>query len=416
MEQLPGEQLAARQGFPRRHAPLKLYLDAMPACPSETFGPTFHRINSRPKSALGYPTQKPEALLERIIKASSNEGDMVLDPFCGCGTAIAVAERLKRRWIGIDITYLAINLVQRRLRDTFGEQLSPYEIVGAPTDVQGAEALKEISPHQFEWWAVDLVNARPAKDHKKGADTGIDGYINFFDDKSGQAKQVIVQVKSGYIGVNHVRDLKGVLDREKAAIGALITLARAHQAHAHGSRRHGLLRVKRLSGPLSPPANPHHRRIAGGKEARIPRPPRRNLRQSGAEDQDRAGGSFLVGGAQWACPLRVDLHPEAGRNFDEKAEGLLPLVSVVPVVGKATEAGFRPDVYVARSFYPTKGKLYGEIETAFRDYRGRNQVRSLTMMGGPLVSSGQGLQGSGSPRHTAAASGQNSTPTSASAA
>jgi site-specific DNA-methyltransferase (adenine-specific) len=173
---------------------------------------------------LGYPTQKPEALLERVIKSSCNEGDMVLDPFCGCGTAIAVAERLKRRWIGIDITYLAINLVQRRMRDAFGEQLSPYEIIGAPKDLQSAEALKQISPHQFEWWAVDLVNARPAKDHKKGADTGIDGYINFFDDKSGQAKQVIVQVKSGYIGVNHVRDLKGVLDREKAPIGVLITL------------------------------------------------------------------------------------------------------------------------------------------------------------------------------------------------
>ncbi len=173
---------------------------------------------------LGYPTQKPEALLERVIKSSSNEGDIVLDPFCGCGTAIAVAERLKRQWIGIDITYLAINLVQRRLRDHFHEELSPYEIVGAPKDLQSAEALKEISPHQFEWWAVDLVNARPAKDHKKGADTGIDGYINFFDDKSGQAKQVIVQVKSGYIHVNHVRDLKGVLDREKAPIGVLITL------------------------------------------------------------------------------------------------------------------------------------------------------------------------------------------------
>ena len=182
------------------------------------------RINPVGSERLGFPTQKPEALLERIIKASSNEGEVVLDPFCGCGTAIAVAEKLKRRWIGIDITYLAINLVQRRLRDSFAEQLSPYEIVGAPTDVQGAEALKEINPYQFEWWAVDLVNARPAKDHKKGADRGIDGYINFFDDKSGQAKQVIVQVKSGHIGVNHVRDLKGVLEREKAAIGALITL------------------------------------------------------------------------------------------------------------------------------------------------------------------------------------------------
>src|SRR5437870_458904 len=173
---------------------------------------------------LGYPTQKPEALLERIINSSSNEGDLVLDPFCGCGTAIAVAEKLKRRWIGIDITYLAINLVQRRLRDHFASDLSPYEVIGAPTDLASAEELAKINPYQFEWWAVDLVNARPAKDYKKGADTGIDGYINFFDDKSGQAKQVIVQVKGGYIGVNHVRDLKGVLEREKAPIGALITL------------------------------------------------------------------------------------------------------------------------------------------------------------------------------------------------
>jgi hypothetical protein len=203
---------------------LKLYHEDMPGVPTQDIWADIKTMHNLSAERLGYPTQKPEALLERIIKASSNKGDVVLDPFCGCGTAIAVAEKLTRRWIGIDITYLAINLVQRRLQDSFGEQLSTYEIIGAPTDVQGAEALKEISPHQFEWWAVDLVNARPAKDHKKGADTGIDGYINFFDDKSGKAKQVIVQVKSGFVGVNHVRDLKGVLDREKAAIGALITL------------------------------------------------------------------------------------------------------------------------------------------------------------------------------------------------
>jgi DNA modification methylase len=202
----------------------KRYLDEMPGVALGDSWDDIPPINSQAQERLGYPTQKPEALLERIIKSSSKEGDLVLDPFCGCGTAIAVAERLKRRWIGIDITYLAINLVQRRLRDHHPTDLSPYEIIGAPTDVQGAEALKEISPHQFEWWAVDLVNARPAKDHKKGADMGIDGYINFFDDKSGQAKQVIVQVKSGHVGVNHVRDLKGVIEREKAALGALITL------------------------------------------------------------------------------------------------------------------------------------------------------------------------------------------------
>ncbi len=202
----------------------KRFLDELEGETVDSLWDDIPPINSQAQERLGYPTQKPEALLERIIKASSNESDVVLDPFCGCGTAVAVAERLKRRWIGIDITYLAINLVQRRLRDHHPTDLSPYEIIGAPTDLASAEALKEISPHQFEWWAVDLVNARPAKDHKKGADTGIDGYINFFDNKSGQAKQVIVQVKSGYIGVNHVRDLKGVLDREKAPIGVLITL------------------------------------------------------------------------------------------------------------------------------------------------------------------------------------------------
>jgi site-specific DNA-methyltransferase (adenine-specific) len=218
---------AGRIIWPEKHGGVpryKRYLDEMPGLAIQSIIGDIPPLSAQSAEKLGFPTQKPEALLERIIKASSNEGDVVLDPFCGCGTTIAVAERLKRRWIGIDITYLAINLVQRRLRDHFHEDLSPYEIIGAPTDVQGAEALKEISPHQFEWWAVDLVNARPAKDHKKGADTGIDGYINFFDDKSGQAKQVIVQVKSGYVGVNHVRDLKGVIEREKAAIGALITL------------------------------------------------------------------------------------------------------------------------------------------------------------------------------------------------
>jgi DNA modification methylase len=202
----------------------KRYLDEMPGVALGDSWDDIPPINSQAQERLGYPTQKPEALLERIIRASSNEGDIVLDPFCGCGTAIAVAERLKRRWIGIDITYLAINLVQRRLRDAFRKDLCPYEVVGAPTDLASAEALKEISPHQFEWWAVDLADARPAKDRKKGADTGIDAYINFFDDRSGKAKRVIVQVKSGYVGVNHVRDLIGVLEREKAAIGALITL------------------------------------------------------------------------------------------------------------------------------------------------------------------------------------------------
>ena len=218
-----GRILTKKDGTPRMDG-LKVYLDEKGGKPLQSVWTDIPRIANTSPERLGYPTQKPEALLERVIKASSNEDDVVLDPFCGCGTAVAVAERLRRRWIGIDVTYLAINLVQRRLRDHHPDDLSPYEIVGAPADVASAEKLKEISPHQFEWWAVDLVNARPANDHKKGADSGVDGYINFFDDKSGKAKQVVVQVKSGYVGVNYVRDLKGVLARDKAAIGVLIIL------------------------------------------------------------------------------------------------------------------------------------------------------------------------------------------------
>ena len=173
---------------------------------------------------LGYPTQKPEALLERIITASSNEGDVVLDPFCGCGPTIAVAERLNRSWIGIDVTHLAITLIRHRLHDSFGQDLRPYQLIGDPKDLPSAHSLAQHDRYQFEWWALGLVDARPAQDKRKGADAGIDGYINFFDDNSGQAKRVIVQVKSGNVSVSQIRDLKGVLAREKAAIGLFITL------------------------------------------------------------------------------------------------------------------------------------------------------------------------------------------------
>ena len=177
---------------------------------------------------LGYPTQKPEALLERIIRASSNEGDVVLDPFCGCGTAIAVAERLGRRWIGIDITHLAISLLKSRLQSTFGSKLSDYDVVGVPQDIQSARALATESGHdgryQFEYWALGLVDARPGNNRRRGADAGVDGYINFFDDNSGKAKTVVVQVKSGQVQRNVVATLKGDMEREKAEMGLLVTL------------------------------------------------------------------------------------------------------------------------------------------------------------------------------------------------
>jgi len=181
-------------------------------------------IQAGAKERLGYPTQKPEALLERIIKASSNEGDLVMDPFCGCGTTVAVAERLNRRWVGIDITHLAISLMQRRLEDTFGTELSPFEIIGVPKDLQSAEALAERNRYQFQWWALSKVGAWPVSDKKKGADRGIDGIINFIDTPDDKIKKIIVQVKSGGVTSGQIRDLKGVLEREKATIGAFLTL------------------------------------------------------------------------------------------------------------------------------------------------------------------------------------------------
>ena len=204
------------------------YLDEMPGVPLQDLWTDLSPINSQAKERLGFQTQKPEALLERIISASSNEGDVVLDPFCGCGTAIAVAERLKRRWIGIDITHLAISLMKSRLRDTFNSDLSNYDVVGVPQDVESARALAVESEHdgryQFEYWALGLVEARPANRGRRGADSGIDGYINFFDDNSGKAKRIVVQVKSGQVRRDMIATLKGDMERENAEIGLFITL------------------------------------------------------------------------------------------------------------------------------------------------------------------------------------------------
>ena len=206
----------------------KRYLDEMPGVPLQDVWTDIPPIGSRARERLGYPTQKPEALLERVILSSSNEGDVVLDPFCGCGTAIAVAERLNRRWIGVDITHLAVSLMKHRLADSFGERLSPYDVVGAPQDVASARALAEASEHdgryQFEYWALGLVEARPAHDRRRGADAGVDGYVNFLDDDSGKVKRVIVQVKSGRVGRAHIATLRGDMERQEAEMGLFITL------------------------------------------------------------------------------------------------------------------------------------------------------------------------------------------------
>jgi DNA modification methylase len=214
-----GRLVYTKSGAPR----YKRYLDEMMGTVVTTVWDDIPFINSQAQERLGYPTQKPEALLERILKASSNEGDLVLDPFCGCGTTVQVAQRLNRRWIGIDITHLAIGLIKKRLSDAFGPEIkTTYEVVGEPTDYEGAAALAAEDKYQFQWWALGQVGARPAE-QKKGADRGIDGRLYFHDDDSGQSKQIIFSVKAGGVSVPQVRDLVGVLTREKAEIGVFLS-------------------------------------------------------------------------------------------------------------------------------------------------------------------------------------------------
>ena len=203
----------------------KRYIDEQKGKPLGDVWTDIPPINARARERLGYPTQKPEALLERIILASSNEGDVVLDPFCGCGTAIAVAHRLKRQWVGIDITHLAVNLMKHRLLAAFGESVrGEYEVIGEPVDVESARQLAKDDPFQFQWWALGLVGARPVE-QKKGADKGIDGRIYFHEGSPTDVKQVILSVKAGAnLHRNMVHELGGVLEREGAEIGVLITM------------------------------------------------------------------------------------------------------------------------------------------------------------------------------------------------
>jgi len=271
----------------------KRYLDDGKGVQIQDIITDIQAISSQAKERLGYPTQKPVALLERIILASTNPGGLVLDPFCGCGTTIDAAEKNGREWIGIDVTQLAISLIKNRLQDTYGrrlkfesssrrepapsssseksqsglippcgtatavsspsppqkeeragvrrpiisnsnpiaptlsplgrgegeENISLVRIIGEPTTPNEAATLAEDDKYQFQWWALGLVGARPVE-QKKGADHGIDGKILFRDDpKAAKPEQIIIQVKGGKTGVKDVRDLRGVLDREKAAIG-----------------------------------------------------------------------------------------------------------------------------------------------------------------------------------------------------
>jgi site-specific DNA-methyltransferase (adenine-specific) len=201
----------------------KSYADELRGMPIQNLWTDIPEINSQAQERLGYPTQKPLPLLERIIHASSNEGDRILDPFCGCGTAIHAAQKLRREWIGIDITHLAISLIEKRLKDAFPGIV--YEVHGTPKDLEGARDLAMRDKYQFQWWAISLVNAVPFAGKKKGADSGIDGLI-YFKPEGKETEKAIVSVKGGdSVSVPMIRDLAHVVDREKAKIGVFITLA-----------------------------------------------------------------------------------------------------------------------------------------------------------------------------------------------
>lgn len=255
-----GRIVFTKNGTPR----YKRYLDETPGPVLQDIWDDLAPVNSGSRENLPYPTQKPEALLERILLASSNDGDVVLDPFCGCGTTIAVADRLKRKWIGIDVTYLAVGLIERRLLDQhtphgrpkislypptqrrkilemfwanpdderlktekgwLPPDLPPYEVKGVPNDAGSALLFAERDRYQFEWWAVEMVGAAGKENNRKGADKGIDGTITFRTSLSETTyAHILVSVKSGNVGRETVTTIKSDIERDKAAIGVLVTL------------------------------------------------------------------------------------------------------------------------------------------------------------------------------------------------
>jgi hypothetical protein len=233
------------QTAPGRVPQSKLYLDEQKGRTVDDVWTDIAPLNSQARERLGFPTQKPLALLERILAASSSEGDLVLDPFCGCGTTVDAAQRLGRKWIGIDISYLSVDLIETRLIDTYGSDVrNTFQIVGAPADVEGARALFAHSPFDFERWAVSLVDGTP--NEKQVGDRGVDGVIRFPLDKDGAPGRVLVSVKGGrQLNPGMVRDLAGTIEAQKDAVmGVLITIEPATR---------GMVEAANLSGSWTHP-------------------------------------------------------------------------------------------------------------------------------------------------------------------
>jgi DNA modification methylase len=238
MERLDAE---GRLIFPKRPTARirrKLYLAEQEGVPMGDVWWDIPAINSQAAERLGYPTQKPMALLERIITASSNPGDLVLDPFCGCGTTVDAAQKLGRRWIGIDITTLAIDLIDARLRHTYSETVQQsYEILGIPKDIDGAQALFDHSHFEFERWCVMLVDGQP--NEKQDGDRGFDGVIRIPTDAKGNSHRVLVSVKGGSTNPGHVRDLIGAVEMHKAAMGLFVCMRKPTSAMVDAANHSG---------------------------------------------------------------------------------------------------------------------------------------------------------------------------------
>jgi DNA modification methylase len=204
----------------------KYYLDEGKGVAVQSLWDDIPNLQAANAEALGYPTQKPVALLERIIETSTNADDVVLDPFCGCGTTVDAAQKLGRRWVGIDITYIAVDLIEKRLQHTYGDSIkATYKVHGIPADLGGAQALFDRSPFDFERWAVSRINAQP--NQKQVGDKGVDGVARFPLNAKGAIGRVLVSVKGGKsIGPQFMRDLLGTVQTQKAEMGVLITMAK----------------------------------------------------------------------------------------------------------------------------------------------------------------------------------------------
>ncbi|MFM6246743.1 MAG: DNA methyltransferase [Dolichospermum sp.] len=240
-----------KNGTPR----IKNYLHETQGVIMDNIWTDIQSINSQARERLGYPTQKPESLLERIIQTSSNEGYIILDAYCGCGTTVAVSQKLNRQWIGIDITYQSISLILKRLEDTFGKAvLETINISGIPKDMKSAEALAlkkdDRTRKEFEKWAVlTYSNNRATINQKKGADKGIDGIAYFTGDKD-EPEKIILQVKSGNVKSGDIRDLQGTITLEKAELGIFITLKPPTKEMIKTAKEAGIYKSRYMSQPV----------------------------------------------------------------------------------------------------------------------------------------------------------------------